>query len=391
MITINQYKDRGRCFVASVPIKAGTVIVRELPIIQTVNYMDPLQNAFCHQCLTYHHQHQQHSSPLLHCSKCKLVWYCNRDCASKDADQHELECPSYSRLHSTNLFDNDCKTMMKMLIKIIVYNHLKQQQQQQQQQGVESTTTTTTTSIDSFNIKTILELEGNRSQFPTQRLLGLSKIAKFIEKGLISTKKELMNGFDQQKLINIMCILECNTHELAFTIPTIKEKYSSSSSLSTQLESMSIQETTTTTTTTSTVKQVQKEEIKITYNYKSIGSGLYDQCSYFNHSCQPNIFKVNQTPGGELVMVALRDIEQGEELFYNYIQISMSGEARIKKLKESYFFNCQCPGCKNAPSHKQFLDKYLCKVKQCNGVITPLSNLCNICKPYLIDNDNKES
>lgn len=82
----------------------------------------------------------------------------------------------------------------------------------------------------------------------------------------------------------------------------------------------------------------------------------------FNHSCEPNFALhrpqhtmtsdwMNSTslPEDErrvfVQFIPLRDIQEGEELLNCYIVPTVSVSARRRKLKEDYFFECNCPRC----------------------------------------------
>ena len=64
-----------------------------------------------------------------------------------------------------------------------------------------------------------------------------------------------------------------------------------------------------------------------------------DISAFFNHSCEPNL-GIN----GQIVIVAIRDIKAGEQLFLDYAMV-LGG-------KEKYSFSCNC------------------KTHECRGVIT---------------------
>ncbi|KAH6781197.1 Rossmann-fold superfamily protein [Perilla frutescens var. hirtella] len=75
-----------------------------------------------------------------------------------------------------------------------------------------------------------------------------------------------------------------------------------------------------------------------------VGNAIYMLPSFYNHSCDPNVnFVWSEDAEGK--MVALRDIEEGEELRICYLDASMSYEARQKFLYEGYGFKCDCPRC----------------------------------------------
>lgn len=70
---------------------------------------------------------------------------------------------------------------------------------------------------------------------------------------------------------------------------------------------------------------------------------------WFNHSCEPNcIAYVHEDPKGRLkkdrvVIEALRDIEKGEELTYNYgIILEQRHTAQLKKI---WACHCGAPSC----------------------------------------------
>ncbi|XP_023343895.1 SET and MYND domain-containing protein 4 [Eurytemora carolleeae] len=79
---------------------------------------------------------------------------------------------------------------------------------------------------------------------------------------------------------------------------------------------------------------------------ENIGSGVYPSIgSYLNSNCNPNTLRCNI--GGTVVIIAARDIKQGEEITDNYcIHYSeLPGPDRRAWLQESFFFTCQCTAC----------------------------------------------
>lgn len=78
------------------------------------------------------------------------------------------------------------------------------------------------------------------------------------------------------------------------------------------------------------------------------GSGLYINQSKFNHSCEPNAHILFPSSNFILNVVALRDIQPGEEICISYIDecmLSRSRHSRQKYLKENYLFHCNCEKC----------------------------------------------
>eukprot|EP00112_Aurelia_sp_Birch-Aquarium-sp1_P022172 Seg6154.1 transcript_id=Seg6154.1/GoldUCD/mRNA.D3Y31 product="SET and MYND domain-containing protein 5" protein_id=Seg6154.1/GoldUCD/D3Y31 len=80
------------------------------------------------------------------------------------------------------------------------------------------------------------------------------------------------------------------------------------------------------------------------------GSGLYLTQSCCNHSCDPNAEVTFPYNNSTLVLVALNDIEENEEICISYLdecQRERSRHSRQKILRENYLFQCTCPICES--------------------------------------------
>jgi hypothetical protein len=87
-----------------------------------------------------------------------------------------------------------------------------------------------------------------------------------------------------------------------------------------------------------------------------------------NHSCAPNCAFNSQGPALELR--ALRDIQEGEELFVSYIDLYQSRQQRQAELKATKFFLCTCARCaSDSPgSLDQRLSGFRCLSPTCRPV-----------------------
>lgn len=77
-------------------------------------------------------------------------------------------------------------------------------------------------------------------------------------------------------------------------------------------------------------------------------SGLYSKLALFNHSCDPNcgIQYRKSASGVPLIrLVALRRIEDGEELSISYRNPYVRADIRRSELEKNFFFNCACSVC----------------------------------------------
>jgi len=78
------------------------------------------------------------------------------------------------------------------------------------------------------------------------------------------------------------------------------------------------------------------------------GSGLFQLASCTNHSCEPNAEVTFPHNSSTMVMVALSDIQPGEEICISYLdecQRERSRHSRRKHLRENYVFECLCEKC----------------------------------------------
>jgi len=75
------------------------------------------------------------------------------------------------------------------------------------------------------------------------------------------------------------------------------------------------------------------------------GSAVYHNCVLFNHSCAPNTTRFFQ--GGQMVLVAKRSIQKGEEVYNNYgvHHHNLPLARRQATLQNGYKFKCDCDGC----------------------------------------------
>uniref|UniRef100_A0AAA9S8I5 N-lysine methyltransferase SMYD2 n=2 Tax=Bos TaxID=9903 RepID=A0AAA9S8I5_BOVIN len=74
-----------------------------------------------------------------------------------------------------------------------------------------------------------------------------------------------------------------------------------------------------------------------------LGSAIFPDVALMNHSCCPNVIV---TYKGTLAEVrAVQEIHPGEEVFTSYIDLLYPTEDRNDRLRDSYFFTCECQEC----------------------------------------------
>uniref|UniRef100_A0A663LVT6 [histone H3]-lysine(4) N-trimethyltransferase n=1 Tax=Athene cunicularia TaxID=194338 RepID=A0A663LVT6_ATHCN len=85
-----------------------------------------------------------------------------------------------------------------------------------------------------------------------------------------------------------------------------------------------------------------------------LGSAIFPDVALMNHSCCPNVIV---TYKGTLAEVrAVKEIEPGEEVFTSYIDLLYPTEDRNDRLRDSYFFNCDCTECITKEKDKEKLE-----------------------------------
>lgn len=74
-----------------------------------------------------------------------------------------------------------------------------------------------------------------------------------------------------------------------------------------------------------------------------LGSAIFPDVALMNHSCCPNVIV---TYKGTLAEVrAVQEIGPGDEVFTSYIDLLYPTEDRNDRLRDSYFFTCECQEC----------------------------------------------
>ena len=89
---------------------------------------------------------------------------------------------------------------------------------------------------------------------------------------------------------------------------------------------------------------ILKNSLLFLHFFISKGAGLYTLVSFFNHSCKPNVERLNYG-NSKAIMYTLTKIEEGEELTFSYFDLklfdSFNFEERssyIEQARGSFFF-----------------------------------------------------
>uniref|UniRef100_A0A672ZTP8 [histone H3]-lysine(4) N-trimethyltransferase n=1 Tax=Sphaeramia orbicularis TaxID=375764 RepID=A0A672ZTP8_9TELE len=126
-----------------------------------------------------------------------------------------------------------------------------------------------------------------------------------------------------------------------------------------------------------------------------LGTAVYPDVALVNHSCLPSVIV---TYNGTLAEVrAVQDMKTGDEVLISYIDLLYPTDDRNNRLRESYYFTCDCQECKSKsqvrvrkrsdPIEPEVINnmvRYARKtIREFRAVKTPPSELLEICQQSL--------
>lgn len=100
-----------------------------------------------------------------------------------------------------------------------------------------------------------------------------------------------------------------------------------------------------------------------------MAKGLWVHASYMNHSCVANTMR--SFVGDVLVSRAARDVEEGEELFHQYVPVKAVSDIRNRQFKDGWGFECGCALC---AGERKSSEEMLAKRKE---KLAAVETLCN--------------
>ncbi|KAK7827120.1 hypothetical protein U0070_019916 [Myodes glareolus] len=95
----------------------------------------------------------------------------------------------------------------------------------------------------------------------------------------------------------------------------------------------------------SPIRQVSRESVQqFSRSLRTTGFPLLiDSVALMNHSCCPNVIVTYKGTVAEVR--AVQEIHPGDEVFTSYIDLLYPTEDRNDRLRDSYFFTCECQEC----------------------------------------------
>ncbi|XP_023388955.1 N-lysine methyltransferase SMYD2 [Pteropus vampyrus] len=245
---------------------------------------------------------------LSKCGRCKQAFYCNVECQKEDWPMHKLEC-SPMVVFGENW--NPSETV-RLTARILA----------KQKNHPETTPSETLLAVKDFE---------SRKSFR-------DRPRRYLAPQLMWTRSELRIPWPKEKfskslnqtvfLINLLKVKnERNNFYLFFLSPRFSPQVNCNGFT------------------------IEDEELS------HLGSAIFPDVALMNHSCCPNVIV---TYKGTLAEVrAVQEISPGEEVFTSYIDLLYPTEDRNDRLRDSYFFTCECQEC--TTKHK---DKAKVKIRK---------------------------
>ncbi|XP_038582041.1 N-lysine methyltransferase SMYD2-B [Micropterus salmoides] len=81
-----------------------------------------------------------------------------------------------------------------------------------------------------------------------------------------------------------------------------------------------------------------------------MGTAVYPDVALINHSCLPSVIVTYNGTTAEVR--AVQNMKAGDEVLISYIDLLYPTDDRNNRLRESYYFTCECQECKNKSKDK---------------------------------------
>ncbi|XP_054617718.1 N-lysine methyltransferase SMYD2-like isoform X2 [Dunckerocampus dactyliophorus] len=81
-----------------------------------------------------------------------------------------------------------------------------------------------------------------------------------------------------------------------------------------------------------------------------MGTAVYPDVALINHSCLPSVIVTYDRTRAEVR--AVKDMKPGDEVLISYIDLLYPTDDRNNRLRESYYFTCDCQECKSRSKDK---------------------------------------
>lgn len=348
--------DKGRYLLTNKDVSFGRLLIAEDPFV--CNLAPSKRNQHCYHCFGKLH------SCGLSCEVCTQIFYCSIECLQANAPIHRYECNKlldfqeklgvvYLVTHIMFKVDFKLKTIPIQTKKTIDEKTLDD--------VIQIPGSTWPDLVYKNDYAAVLSLMDHASDYDYDALMGYTLTAVYLtitlKKLFADTHPDLLSSEKSQLVtgsVLLRHILQLQTNLISILNQNLQGLVSVGHSISDMEE-------------------------------EPIGIGLYPTVALLNHSCQPNILSIFHK--NKFVVRASGSLECGTEINYCYGPSfsRMSKKDRQMRLKEQYFFTCNCDCCAN---NKENVGRALV-CPECEGPVIynqDLSHRCMDCgKENLMD------
>ncbi|KAL9328973.1 hypothetical protein ACSQ67_003976 [Phaseolus vulgaris] len=302
LLKVEEIQGRGRGMVASQPLKAGQIVLKDSPILlysalplirQSLSLSSSASiSCFCDHCFRTLPPILQGDSSLstVLCPNCHYHRFCSSTCLSKalNSSHSSWVCQALSSLRANSLLLEqplECQVQANFLVA--AYN---------------------LANISPSDFQIMLSLQGSPDDTTIAAAQFLHPlISSLCSLSLISPQ----NGFS----LELTCALLVKDKLNAFGI---------------------------------------MQPFSADDNLRSVRAyGIYPYASFFNHDCLPNACRfdyVDSNPHEEghntdFIIRMINDVPQGREICLSYFPVNENYSSRQKRLIEDYGFSCNCDRC----------------------------------------------
>ena len=317
-IKVDYNKNKGRFVTAVNEVTFGDTLIVEQPFA-TYLYSTKLED-YCSYCFNLLDNH------WVPCNGCTQIRFCGHLCREKAWNEyHSLECKTmYFLSNEIGISYLVLRILLRTGIEDVI--RISKEMSQTNQSKVDNSY--------SSDYRSIYQLLDHQNEHNSDSIISYTLAALFIL--LVLEKNSLIPRDDENYVLLAEVILK-HIQQLSTNLISILEQNFGEDFNKFGFDG--------------------SEEI--------IGTGIYPTICLLNHSCDPNVLTFFN--GKQLTVKASKNIKVGEEVNYCYgpnFQ-RMSRKDRQKKLKNQYYFECQCFVCAN---NKENLTRALL-CHQCNGPV----------------------
>eukprot|EP01117_Protostelium_nocturnum_P007234 TRINITY_DN2588_c0_g1_i2.p1 TRINITY_DN2588_c0_g1~~TRINITY_DN2588_c0_g1_i2.p1 ORF type:complete len:559 (-),score=224.15 TRINITY_DN2588_c0_g1_i2:1184-2860(-) len=300
-VKLESTRLKGRHSTAAEALKPGTLVNDEKATAWIVR--DIYMREYCHYC--NNETGYDAGLPPVGCLQCKWAFYCSPQCKDSDAKRHSLQCPSLPKLISIAEKSSTDLDLIRLILSLIAAKRLESEDKEEDSNNAE---------IKPTPFVSFEEMISNREHFNDSWVESVTLAIKELEEVL---SPELKGVMTQDEMLLAACRINSNSHGFG--------------------------------------------DVKGKNRDVSLGVAPLTAL-FFNHSCSPNCSFVGTT-NGKLQVRTLRNIEKGEELVVNYVDLFAPRHERRQRLLATKFFWCNCKRCSEPyeTSSDRFLNAMKCK------------------------------